>query len=134
MNFDDTHPTTIEHLPTEIFLQIFASFSLEEVVTSFSGLNAHIDSIIRCLKGVSHEVNVNCYDTKAMNLLHLFANQIGRLTITHATTVNFTSLINLRSLTIKHGTFAQFDGIRPRNFPMLEILHICDSKSRKSIQ
>jgi hypothetical protein len=32
---------------------------------------------------------------------------------------------------MKYGTFAQFDGIRPEHFPMLEILRICASKSKK---
>jgi hypothetical protein len=41
--------------------------------------------------------------------------------------------MNLRSLTIRRGTAAQFDGIRPEHFPLLEILHIEASKSKTNI-
>jgi hypothetical protein len=129
MSSDDAQPTRIEHLPIEIFLKIFASFSLEEIVTSFFGLNSCIDSIIRSVRNANHVVSYN--DNKAVHLLHLFPTQIGRLIVTRAPLVDFTSVINLRSLTMKYGTFAQFDGIRPEHFPMLEILRICASKSKK---
>jgi hypothetical protein len=57
-----------------------------------------------------------------------FPTQICRLIIKYSPNVDFTSLINLRSLTIKYGTRAQLDGIRPEDFPMLEILHIRNGK------
>jgi hypothetical protein len=129
MNSVDGQPTIVEHLPIEIFFQIFASFSLGEIITSFFGLNSRIDSIIRCMTGASHVISYN--NKKAIDLLHLFPTQIGQLIVTRARKVNFTSLINLRSLTMKYGTCAQFDGIRPEHFPMLEILHIDASKSKK---
>ncbi len=88
-------------------------------------------SIIRCVRGVSHTVSY--YDTKAVDLLHLYPTQISRLIVIRATIVNFTPLINLRSLTIKYGTFAQLDEIHPEHFPMLEILHIDASKSKNSL-
>jgi len=125
MSSVDTQPTKIEHLPIEI-LEIFALFSLEEIVTSFFGLNSHIDSIIRCVKSASHAIS--SHDTKAVDLLNLFPTQISRLIVTRGVTVDFTSLINLRSLTIEYGTLAQLDGIRPQHFPMLEILHIYAGK------
>jgi hypothetical protein len=130
MSMHDTHATLFEHLPIEIFLEIFALFSLEEIVTSFFGLNSHINSIIRCIKDGNHTVTNN--DTKAVDLLHSFPTQICRL-ITLNLNVNFTSLINLRSLTIKYGNLAQLDRIRPEHLPMLEILHIRYGKSRKSL-
>jgi hypothetical protein len=131
MSSDNTQSTKIEHLPIEIFLQIFASFSLEEIVTSFFGINSHIDSIIRCINSASHAIG--SHDTKAVDLLDLFPTQIGRLIVTRATKVNFTSLINLRSLTMKYGIVAQLDEIRPEHLPMLEILHIDCSKSKRRI-
>jgi len=67
------------------------------------------------------------------DLLYLYPAQIGRLIITLSSDVDFTSLINLRSLTIKYGTFIQFDRIRPQYFHMLEILHIFGGKLRKSL-
>ncbi len=116
----------IEHLPVEIFLEIFGLFSLKEIVTSFFGLNSHIDSIIRCIKCASHAIT--SHDTKAVDLLNSFPTQIGRLLITRDVTIDFTSLINLRSLTLEYGTLAQLDGIRPQHFAMLDILHIYAGK------
>jgi hypothetical protein len=126
MRFIDTQPTKIEYLPVEIFLEIFALFSLEEIVNSFCGLNSHIDSIIRCIKSASHTIRSK--DTKAAGLLSLYPDQIGRLFIARGVTIDFTSLINLRSLTIESGTIAQLNGIRTKHFPMLEILHIYGGK------
>lgn len=123
MNIGSTQRTSIEHLPFEIFLKIFASFSFEEILHAFSGLNSHIDSIIRCVNDGNHAVTYS--DTKAIQLLTSYPTQICRLIIVHSPNVNFASLRNLRSLTIKYGTLAQLDSIRPSNFPLLEILHIC---------
>ncbi|CAF4241244.1 unnamed protein product, partial [Adineta steineri] len=39
--------TLLERLPIEIFLEIFTSLSLEEIVTAFFDLNAYINWIIR---------------------------------------------------------------------------------------
>ncbi|CAF1491463.1 unnamed protein product [Adineta steineri] len=114
--------TLLEHLPIEIFLEIFASLSLEEIVTAFFDLNAYINWIIRSVKCTNHGIVNN--DSKSIDLLKLFPTQIDRLVIEQAASVDFTSLINLRSLTIKHGTPVQLDGIRPQHFPLLEILHI----------
>ena len=121
-----THPTVLEQLPIEIFSQIFASFSLPEIVTVFSGLNSRIDSYIQAVTNTSHIVFYD--DTKAIDLLHFFSSEISRLIVTHSPSVDFTSLIHLRSLTLKYGTVAQFDRIRPEHFPRLEILHLCGSE------
>ena len=123
---NDTCPTLFEHLPVEIVLKVFASFSLSEVVTTFSGLNYHIDSCIQAVKNVPHRVDNN--NTRAIDLVRLFPTQVNRLIITNSPTVDFTALINLRSLTMTYDTQAQFDGIRPEHFPLLEILRLCDSK------
>jgi hypothetical protein len=124
MSNDGKNRTLLEHLPVEIFLQIFTFFPLQELIKAFFGLNSHIDSIIRLLRSASH--TINCNNNDAINLLHLFSAQISRLVIVDAETVDFTSFINLRSLTLKYGTHAQFNSIRPQYFPMLEILHVCD--------
>jgi hypothetical protein len=122
MSNEKTSPTSIEHFPVEIYLQIFAFFPLPEIISTFSGLNSYIDSIIRSVIGASHIVKYN--DIDAINLLQLFSTQISRLIIAKSETVDFKSLINLRSLTLNDGTEAQLSTIRPRYFPMLEILHI----------
>ena len=122
MSSKNTSLTLLEHLPTEIILQIFDFFSLQEIVEAFSGLNFYLDSIIGSTVSLSHVVKYN--DSTAINLLHLFTAQIRRLVITNSEKVNFTSLINLRSLTLRYATSAQLDSIRPQHFPMLEILHI----------
>jgi hypothetical protein len=126
MSSDNTLPTLLEHLPIEIILRIFDFFSLQEIVKAFSGLNSYLNSIINSAIGISHVVRYD--DATAINLLHLFTTQIRRLVITSSETVGFTSLINLRSLTLRYATSAQVDGIRPQYFLMLEILHIyvCD--------
>jgi hypothetical protein len=119
---DNIRPMLLEDLPTEIFLQVFTFFSLEELFKAFSGLNSHIDSVIRLVRGASHVVKYN--DVEAINLLQLFSAKISRLVVINVEMVDFTSLINLRSLTLKYGTEKQYDSIRPQYFPMLEILHI----------
>ncbi len=127
MDKDNTCSTLLEYLPTEIFLQIFAFFHLQELVTTFSGLNTNIDSIIQLVRTANHVVRFN--DINAIHLLHSFPTQIARLTIVNAETIDLTPLINLRSLTLKYGTETQFASIRPENFPLLEILHIRGNQS-----
>jgi hypothetical protein len=122
MNDDNTRPTSLEQLTTEIFLQIFAFLHLQEFTVAFSGLNSNIDSIITSTIDINHIVEYD--DANAINLLHLFANQIVRLVVMHSETIIFTLLINLRSLILKHGTAAQSNSIRRKHFPQLEILHI----------
>ncbi len=39
MSDDNTCLTSLEHLSTEIFLQIFALFHLQELIATFFGLN-----------------------------------------------------------------------------------------------
>ncbi len=122
MSVDKTRLASFEQLPTEIFLQIFAFLPLQELVAAFYGLNFYIDSIIRSVRVASLVVRNN--DADAIQLLQLFPTQIGRLLALNAEMLDFTSLINLRSLILKYGTPAQFNSIRPQHFPMLEILHI----------
>ena len=111
-----------EHFPVEILLQIFSFFSLRELVATFSGLNTHFDSIVRFVRDGIHTVAYNNLDD--INLLQLFPTQIARLRVANVETVDFSSLVNLRALTLKYGTNVQFDSVRPQHFPMLEILHV----------
>ncbi len=129
MNDDNTRPTSLEQLPTELFLSIFAFLYLQELTTAFSGLNSNIDSIIKSVININHIVKYD--DANAINLLYLFTNQIVRLVVMHSETIIFTLLSNLRSLILKHGTAAQFNSIRPEHFPQLEILHIYIGKPMK---
>ena len=119
-----TLPTSIEQLPTEILLQIFAFFQLRELITAFSGLNSHINSIVRSVKTASHIVQYN--DPDALRLLQLFPKQIARLIIFKTDIVDFIALSNLRSLTLKYTTDTQLKNIRSQYLPLLEILHIYD--------
>jgi hypothetical protein len=122
MSNDGKSPTLLEHLPVEIFLQIFDLFPLQHLAASFFGLNSYIDSIIRSVRSKNHGVRDN--DIDAINLLKLFPTSIDRLVIINSETVDLTSLINLRSLSLERGTHTQLNTIRPHYFPMLEILHI----------
>ena len=122
MSTNNTLPTLLEDLPVEIFLQIFGSLSLREIATTFFGLNSYIDSIIRSVRGVSRLVSYN--NVNAIQDLHLLPFLISRLIVVNVEMVDFTPLINLRSLVLKYGTRAQFNGIRPQYFPTLEILYI----------
>jgi hypothetical protein len=74
------------------------------------------------VRSASYEIDSNNVD--AINLLQLFPSQTGRLIVANVEMVDFTSLNNLRSLTLKYGTHAQFNIIRPQYFPILEILRI----------
>jgi hypothetical protein len=122
MSNDGKSPTLLEQLPVEIFLQIFDLFPLQHLAASFFGLNSYIDSIIRSVRRKNHGVRDN--DIDAINLLKLFPTSIDRLVIINSETVDLTSLINLRSLSLERGTQEQLNIIRPHYFPMLEILHI----------
>ncbi len=126
MSTDNIRPMLLEDLPTELFLEIFTFVSLGEVFTAFSGLNSHIDLVILLIRDASHVVK--CNDIEAINILQLFPAQINRLILINAEMVDFTSLTNLRSLTLKYGTEKQFDSIRPQYFPILEILYIRGKK------
>jgi hypothetical protein len=110
--------TSLEDLPVEMFLQVFSFLHLQELTTAFFDLNSYINSIIRSVRDASHVVRHN--DVDAINLSHLFPIQIARLTIVNVEMIDFIPFINLRSLTLKYGTRAQFDSIRPQNMPMLE--------------
>jgi hypothetical protein len=122
MSSNKTSVLSLEDLPVVIFLQIFASLSLQEIVTAFYALNSHIDSIIRSMRNVSYIVRFN--DVDGLNVLQLFPASIGHLMITNVETIDFTSFINLRSLKLRYGTQRQFNTIRPQYLPMLEILYI----------
>jgi hypothetical protein len=128
MSTVNTIPSLLEHLPVEILLQIFGLLTLREISTTFLGLNSYIDSIIRYVRGATHMVS--CNDGNAIKLLHLLPTLISRVIIVNFEMVDFTSLINLRSLILKYGTQAQFNSIRPQHFPMLEILYIKGNESR----
>ena len=127
MNRENTCSMLFEYLPIEILHQIFAMLSLEELIKAFSGLNGYINSIIRSMRGMSH--TVKCNELDMICLVQVFPAQISRLVISYTSHMNFTPLTNLRSLTLRYGTPAQFDSIRPHHFPLLEILHIYESKS-----
>jgi len=131
MSSNNIYPMSLEHLPTEIFLQIFAFLPLQELSKAFSGLNSYINSMIQLVINTSHLVKYN--DIDAINLLHLFSTKIIHLTIVNVEKANFISLKNLRSLTLKYGTKMQIDTIRPQNFPLLEILHIKGNELRQKI-
>ncbi|UJR18864.1 hypothetical protein I4U23_021992 [Adineta vaga] len=120
----DASVASFEHLPVEILAEIFTFLSLPELVKAFCNLNSYIDSIIQSVNTVKYMVMVRYNETVAINLLRFCPAAIVRLTIIHATTVDLTSLINLRSLTLKYGTHIQFNSIRPQYFSKLKVLHL----------
>ena len=120
---DSTWPTLLEQLPVEIFLQVFASLRLQDLIKAFSGLNSYIESSLKSVRSASYILNNHV--TKTTDLLRSYPTQIGRLVINKCRKMNFTSLIHLRSLTLKPATGEHFNAIRPQNFPQLEILHLC---------
>lgn len=126
----NTKTMLLEQLPTEVFLRIFASLQFKEIIKAFSSLNSRFNSIIQCINSGNFQVSYN--DDESVRLIHSYPKQIHRLILTHSPNVDFTSSIHLRSLTIRYGTLAQLNAIRPRYFPILEILHICGGKDRKS--
>lgn len=94
----------------------------QELITAFSGLNFRIESTIRSVTDVSLIVRYD--DIDALKLLQLYSNQIKHLSILNVETADLTSLPNLRSLVLKYGNCNQWDSIRPKNMPMLKLLHI----------
>lgn len=122
MSSENTRSTLFENLSTEIILQIFGFLSLRELVTTFFDLNGCINSVIRLINDANHVVR--CNDIDAINILQSFPTQIRRLLIVNVESIDFTALINLHSLTLKYGTDAQFNSIRPEYMPRLETLYI----------
>ena len=119
---DTTDPTLLEHLPPEIFIQIFTFFSIQEIITGFLGLSSYVNSLIRLVRHASLTVKYN--DINSINVLQLFPCSIRRLVLFNIENIDFTSFNNLRSLTLKYATQAQIDTIRPEYLPLLETLHI----------
>ena len=128
---DKTCPALFEQLPVEIFLQVFASLTLQDIIRAFSGLNSHIESCIHATRNAIYTLHDRL--TRTTDPLRSYPIQIGRLIITNCREIDFTSLIYLRSLTLKYGTGEQFDAIRPQNFPQLEILHLHGGRWLKPI-
>lgn len=126
INSEHTRVMLFDQLPTEIFLQIFSFLRFQETITAFSNLNSYIDSVIRNINDGYLQVSYD--NAEEVCCLNLYSHQIGRLTLIHSPSIDFTTSINLRSLTIKFGTIAQLNVIRPQYFPSLEILHICGGK------
>jgi hypothetical protein len=122
MSNESALPTSIEQLPTEIVLQIFGYFHLQELISAFFGLNSRINSIIQSVRNASHAVKDN--DPRAVQLLQVFSKQIARLVVVKTDGVDWTLLSNLRSLTLRHTNDVQLRSIRAKDFPRLEILHI----------
>lgn len=69
-------------------------------------INSNINSIIQSMNSKSQEIR---RDIDSENRLNLFFIRIGRLVLICCENVNFTPLINLRSLTIRLGSAVQFD-------------------------
>lgn len=120
-NNNDEYQTSLEHLPVEIVLQIFAYFSFSELIQTFFGLNTSIDSIIYSMRNQSEVVRFD--DIESIHRLYLFANNIIRLVITDPS-IDLIPFRNLRSLTLKYGSQTQLDSIRPEHFPLLQMLRI----------
>ena len=120
-NNNERYRTTLEHLPLEIFLQIFSYFSFSELIQTFFRLNSSIDAAIHSIKSGSQVVRF--YDIKSIHRLYSFAINIIRLVINDSS-IDLTPFRNLRSLTLKYGSQTQLDSIRPEHLPLLEILCI----------
>lgn len=121
-SIDDTDPTLLEHLPGEIFLQIFTFFSLREIVKIFHGLNSYINAMVGLVQDVS--LKVEYHDIDAIDLLESFPRQIRHLVMDNIEKTDFMLSMNLRSLTLKYGTRLQLNTIRPLYIPFLETLRI----------
>ena len=106
------NPTLLEHLPNENFLQIFIHLSFQEIITAFSDLNSHVNSLIRFARDVSHKVRPENVDS--IDILQSYPTQISRLEINSVANVDFTLLNNLPSLTLNYGTKIHFDMIHPQ--------------------
>ena len=119
---DNTHSALLEHLPGEIFLQIFTFLSLREIVTTFFNLNSYMNAMVGLVQDVS--LKVEYHDTDAINLLESFPGQIRHLVMDNIEKTDFTLSMNLRSLTLKYGTRIQLNTIRPQYAPLLETLRI----------
>jgi hypothetical protein len=69
-------------------------------------------------------LKVKYHDTDAINLLESFPEQIRHLVIDNIEKGDFMLSSNTRSLTLKYGTQAQLDTIRPQYLPLLQTLRI----------
>ena len=95
---------SLEQLPNEIMLGIFAFLDLGLLVNAFSGINERYSRLLLSLAHVNLEVMRDDHAT-IEKILPQYVDSVVRLVAIKVPNFNFTSmaLANVRSLTIKYG-------------------------------
>ncbi|CAF3850178.1 unnamed protein product [Rotaria sordida] len=122
-------PTTLEHLPDEIFFEIFEYIPMKNLYRSFSRLNHRINSI---LSSIQPRLALQCIQPNEIHdpSMMFFANRIRKLSIWHSNSLNLIHFSNVRSLELEHPTIEQLNEIRPHTIPQLEYLRINNNNTR----
>ena len=120
-----TSMPSLEQLPNEIMLGIFAFLDLGLLVNAFSSIFEHYNRLLLSLAHVNLEVMRDNHAT-IEKILPQYVDSVVRFVAVKVPNFNFTSmaLANVRSPTIKYGNQAQYDSVRPRYFPLLEYLNV----------
>ncbi|CAF2679031.1 unnamed protein product [Rotaria sp. Silwood2] len=122
-------PTILEHLPDEIFFEIFEYIPMKNLYRSFSRLNYRINSILGSIQprlALQYLKPNEIHDPSVI----FFANYIRKLSIWHSNSLNLINFSNIRSLELEHPTIKQLNEIRPHTIPQLEYLRINNNNTR----
>ena len=115
--------TSLEHLPDELWLEIFSYISDVHLFPSFVGLNARIDTFLpmnirlQCKTALSYE--------RSQIFIEAFPNYITNLSVDYYDQdIDLSPLRNLVSLRLGHATDQQLTLIRSNHFKHLNQLTI----------
>ena len=111
--------TQLEHLPNELFIDIFGYINIKDLYHGLWGLSFRINRLLQSFDRLSYTV-----ETINQPMMSVFSNQIVRLVINTEDTIDMSLFPNLRSLTLSKGTQAQLSEIRTKPMPKLVYLSL----------
>lgn len=124
-----TKTTILEHLPDEIFAEIFEYIPMKNLHQSFSGLNRRINSI---LSSVPTRLAFRWMRPVEIHnrSVAFFTVRISKLSVCHTGPLNLVHFPNIRHLELERPTSEQCNEIQPHTIPHLECLRINNSHSK----
>lgn len=117
--------TLLEDLPNELMFYIFKYINIRDLFYGFSQLNQRFNHLIQSIKNLSFVI-----EKDDLELLTIFANQIGRLIVKTSDNIDFNQFHFLYSLILYQLTRDQFEQIRSEYLPNL--IHLSSSSIANS--
>jgi len=118
----NNHLSQLEHLPNEIFFEIFQYFDAQDLFQSFYNLNFHFNILLQSLNNLSLTLN-----TSHSNEIHLYddiAPYIDILIIYDRIQINLNYFSKLRRLILLQPTYELLKQLEINHLPYLEHLFI----------